>query len=165
MRRNERSEAHCQWDLMKWLSTLCLFLCLNACFRHEERELSGPSLLDSTGVLLKSSGSLRNVEEARIIAVIERHHSELRGEPPDSCGSGPILLTADVEMGDGRRIVLTGQGASPCDAGAPPITETIELGSEGRGIVPKDKIRSIQLRSSKLVTLRSVEWQTWEQGP
>jgi hypothetical protein len=150
---------------MKWLSTVCLFLCLNACFRGEERELLGPTLLDSSGAMLKSSGSLRNVEQARIVAVIERHHSELRGEPPDSCGSGSVLLTADVEMGDGRRIVFSGHGPSPCNAGAPPITETIDLRSEGRGNVPIDKVRSIQLRSTKLVTLRSVEWQTWEQGP
>lgn len=149
---------------MKWLSTVFLFLCLNACFRHEERELLGPTLLDSSGAMLKSNGSLRNVEKARIIVVIERHHPELRGAPPDSCGSPSLVLTADVEMGNGRRIVFSGHGASPCDAGAPPITETIDLRSEGPGSLPKNNIRSIQLRSTKLITLRSIEWQTWEQG-
>jgi hypothetical protein len=149
---------------MKWLSTILLFLCLSACFRHEERELSGPTLLDSSGAMLISNGSLRNVEKARIVVVIERHHPEVRGAPPDSCGSPLLLLTANVEMGDGRRIVFSGNGASPCNAGAPPITETIDLRSEGPESLPKDKIRSIQLRSTRLVALRSIEWQTWEQG-
>lgn len=150
---------------MKWLFTIFFLLYLSACFRAENRELSGPTLLDSSGAILKSNGPLRNVEKARIVVVVERHQQpELRGAAPDSCGSPSLLLTANVEMGDGRRIVFSGHGASPCNAGAPPITETINLRNEELESLPKDKIRSIQLRSNKLVTLRSIEWQTWEQG-
>jgi hypothetical protein len=149
---------------MKWPSTIFLCLCLSACFGHEERELSGPTLLDSSSVKLQSNGSLRNIERARIVVVTELYYSELREAPPDSCGSPSLLLTADVEMGDGRRFVFSGDGASPCNAGAPPITDTIDLRSEGHESLPRGKIRSIQLRSNKLVTLKSMEWQTWEQG-
>jgi hypothetical protein len=150
---------------MKWMSTIFLFLCLSACFRHEERQLSGPTLLDFSGAILKSNASLRNVENARILVVIERDNPKLQGAPSDSCGFPSLVLSADVVMGDGRRFVFSGHDARPCNAAATPITEMIELRNEGPESLPKDTIRSIKLRSAKPVTLQSVEWQTWEQGP
>jgi len=149
---------------MRWLSPVFVLLCLSACFKSEARKLLGPTLLDSSWATMKSDGSLRNVEKARIVVVVEHQHPALAGTPPDTCGSPSLLLTADVEMGDGRQVVLRGRGASPCNAEAPPITETIDLESQPPGDMPKDKIASIRLRSSEAVILRSIEWQTWEQG-
>ncbi|MEO9116195.1 MAG: hypothetical protein ABI311_08535 [Gemmatimonadaceae bacterium] len=125
--------------------------------------LTGPALLDSAGAMLKSNVPLRNVEKARIVVVIGRHHPSVAGALADTCGSPGLVLTADVVMGDGRRIVYSGHGSSPCDAGVPPTTETIDVRSEGSGFTPRGKIASIHLRSTKLIILQSVEWQTWEQ--
>lgn len=158
------TEHTAKWSPLKWLLAVPLFLCISACFKGETQELSGPALLDSTGAMLKSNAPLRNVEKARIVVVIGRHNPELVGAPADTCGSPGLVLTADVVMGDGRRIVLSGHGASPCDAGLPPTTETIDLRREGMGNPPKDKIASVYLRSTKPVILPSIEWQTWEQG-
>jgi hypothetical protein len=150
---------------MKWLSPIFLFLCLSACFEHEEQQLSGPTVLDFNGAMLKSNASLRNVEKARILAVIERDNPKLQGTPSDSCGYPSLVLSADVVMGDGRRFLFSGHDAIPCNAGTTPTTETIGLENEGPENLPKGKIRSIKLRSAKAVTLQSVQWQTWEQGP
>jgi hypothetical protein len=148
---------------MRWLSPVFVLLCLSACFKSEARKLLGPILLDSSGATMKSDGSLRNVEKARIVVVVEHPHPE-PGTPPDTCGSPSLLLTADVEMSDGHRVVLSGRGASPCNAGTPPIVETIYLESQPPGDMSKGKTAGIRLRSSKPVILRSTEWQTWEQG-
>ena len=149
---------------MKRLSAILLCFLLGACVKAESRELSGSTQLDSSGVMLKSSGPLRNFERAKILVVVDHFNPELRGVQPDSCGSPSLLLTADVEMGEGHRFVFSGHGASPCDAGPLPITETIDLRYKGPERLPKDKIRSIRLQSSRPVGLRSIEWETWEQG-
>ena len=146
---------------IKWMSAALMFLCLNACFKHEEVKLSGPTMIDSSGALLTFGGSLRNVETARIVAVVDR---QLRGALPDTCGSPSVELTANVIMGDGRRVVFAGRGSSPCNAEPRPTTETIDLRSEAPDRMPQGTITSIKLRSLRPVTLESVEWQTWEQG-
>jgi hypothetical protein len=145
---------------MKWISAALVVLCLNACGKGDEVWLSGPSMLDSTGAALTPNGSLRNVEKARIVAVVE-----LLRAVSDTCGSPSVQLTANVEMSDGQRVVLIGHGASACNAERRPITETIDLRYAGAPeSMPRGTIRSIKMRSLQPVTVRSVEWQTWQQG-
>jgi hypothetical protein len=72
---------------MRWLSLVFVLLGLSACFKGEARKLMGPTLLDSSGATMKSDGSLRNVEKARIVVVVEHPYPDPAGTPPDTCGA------------------------------------------------------------------------------
>jgi hypothetical protein len=133
-------------------ASVCLLLCLTACFRHEEQELHGPAGLDSAEVTLSSNNSLRNLEKASILVVVNRLQ-------PESCGNPALRLTAVVALRDGRSFTFSGDGGSPCSAEAPSDSLGIRLAG-----LPRESIASIRLRSTQPVMLRSIEWQTWEQG-
>lgn len=142
-------------------------VCLSACFANEDQELRGPTYVDSAGVILSSRESLQNLERAQLVVVVDRIHPELPRAPVDTCGSPALGFTADVVMTDGHDFVFSGHGESPCNAGgvrSNVIGLALDERSTRTGSIPKERVSGIRLRSTVPVTVRKIEWQTWEQG-